>query len=138
MNLVVDASIALKWFVSEADSAAATSIRLEHDLAAPDLILIECRNALLNKVRRGEIDAAQAMAAEAEISAIQMAIVPSAAHLSSAFALALELKEPIYDCLYLAMAIATGWTLVTADRSFVTATRNSRIKSVGVKLLSEL
>jgi predicted nucleic acid-binding protein len=45
MNVVVDASVVLKWFVVEADSPAALLVRAEHDIAAPDFLLIECRNA---------------------------------------------------------------------------------------------
>ena len=53
--MIVDANIVVKWFVAEDDSDAALALRLQGDLFAPDVMLIEYRNALLNKVRRQAI-----------------------------------------------------------------------------------
>ena len=39
----------------------------------------------------------------------------------SAFRLALELEHPLYDCIYLALAVETKAKLITADGKFVTA-----------------
>ena len=38
MRLVVDASVALKWFVQEAGSDLAEHIAAEHELIAPELM----------------------------------------------------------------------------------------------------
>lgn len=119
MAIVVDASIALKWLVAEEDSAAAILLRAEHDVLAPDLLLIECRNVLLSKVRQKRLSRDAALRAEIDIDASGIEIVPSQPLLPVAFALALELGEPIYDCIYLAAAIAVDRTLVTADTRFV-------------------
>src|SRR5438132_9421734 len=102
MNVVVDASIVLKWLVIEEDSPAALLVRIEHDIVAPDFLLIECRNALLNKVRRRELERAQAEDAESALDAIGLgiAILPSPPLLRHAFTIALDLGEPIYDCVY--------------------------------------
>jgi predicted nucleic acid-binding protein len=138
MNLIVDASIALKWFVAESDSPAAYRIRTEHDLAAPDLLLAECRNGLLNKVRRRDLTVLQAKAVEREIEAMELAILPTTAFLTRAFEIALEAGEPIYDCLYLAAAFATDRVLITADSAFVSAVAKSSFGLSRIKLLSEL
>ena len=138
MNLVIDASVALKWLVAEGDSAAALLVRAEHDIVAPDLLLIECRNALLSKARRRELSRAEAHAAESELDAFGIVIVPSPPLLRHAFAMALDLGEPIYDCIYLAAAIATDRTLVTADERFVAAAANSSTGRGRITLLSAL
>ena len=51
---VVDASVAIKWFIDEPDSARAVTL-LRHPIAAPDLLAPECANILWKKVGRGEL-----------------------------------------------------------------------------------
>ena len=60
MNVVVDASVVLKCVVTEEDSEAALLLLANHDIAAPDFLLIECRNALLTKLRRQELQREEA------------------------------------------------------------------------------
>jgi predicted nucleic acid-binding protein len=138
MNVVVDASIVLKWFVVEEDSRAALLVRTEHDIAAPDFLLIECRNALLNKVRRRELEPAQAEDAESGLDeiALGIAILPSSPLLRDAFTIALDLGEPIYDCIYLAAALATSRTLITADERFAAKVSKSRFGESRIEVLN--
>jgi predicted nucleic acid-binding protein len=138
MNVVVDASVVLKWFVAENDSRAALLLRAEHDVAAPDFLLIECRNALLSKVRRRELKREQAEEAEKELDelALGIAILPSAPILRHAFAIALDLGEPIYDCIYLAAAMATDRRLITADQRFAAKASRSRFGENQIGVLS--
>jgi len=140
MNVVVDASVVLKWFVVEDDSPAALLVRTEHDIVAPDFLLIECRNALLNKVRRGELERADAEEAESALDAIGLgiAILPSPPMLRHAFTIALDLAEPIYDCIYLAAALATDRKLITADERFITKVSKSRFGEDRIELLHSL
>jgi predicted nucleic acid-binding protein len=51
-GLVVDASLAIKWFIDEPDSAEALAV-LRHPISAPDLLAPECANILWKKVGRG-------------------------------------------------------------------------------------
>lgn len=118
MAVVADASVVYKWLVVEHDSAAALALRAEHDVTAPDLMLMECRNALLTKVRQKKLTREQAVYAESQIGISEINIVPSAPLLSHAFALALQMDGPLYDCVYLAAAIAADQMLVTADARF--------------------
>jgi predicted nucleic acid-binding protein len=137
-NVIVDANIVVKWFVAEDDSDAALALRLQGELFAPDVMLIEYRNALLNKVRRQAISLNEARRAEREIGSVGVTILPSAPLLSRAFQLALDLREPIYDCIYLAAAIATDRIFVTADERFAAKVRKSDGPADRIKLLTGL
>jgi predicted nucleic acid-binding protein len=59
-NVVVDASIALKWTINEADSSTALALLAhwndkEVEVHAPSLLAYEVTNALYRRVRKGEI-----------------------------------------------------------------------------------
>jgi len=59
-NVVVDASIALKWTINEADSSTALALladwtNQEIEVHAPFLLTYEVTNALYRRVRKGEI-----------------------------------------------------------------------------------
>lgn len=136
--MIVDANIVVKWFVAEDDSDAALALRLQGELFAPDVMLIEYRNALLNKVRRQAISPNEARRAEREIDTVGVTILPSAPLLSQAFQLALDLREPIYDCIYLAAAIAGDRIFVTADERFAAKVRKSAGPADRIKLLADL
>ena len=138
MNVIVDANIVVKWFIAEEDSDEALALRLRNDLAAPDVMLIEYRNALLNKVRRGAISIEEARRAEREIDGVTVTIIPTAPLLEQAFKIAIDLSEPIYDCIYLAVAVATDRVLVTADERFAAKVTASRINPGRIALLSSL
>jgi predicted nucleic acid-binding protein len=59
-NVVVDASIALKWTINEADSSTALALladwtNREIEVHAPFLLAYEVTNVLYRRVRKGEI-----------------------------------------------------------------------------------
>ena len=136
MNLIVDSSVVLKWFVTEEDSDVALRLRAEHNFSAPDLLLIECRNALLNKVRRKKLSPDGARLFERQLTwDIELEILPSGPLLPHAFQLALELDEAIYDCVYLAAAMGTERLLISADARFA-AKVAATVSPERVRLLS--
>lgn len=118
MAVIVDASVALKWVIEEAGSDTARRLVEGEELVAPDLLFIECANALWAKVRRKQILRADAMAAFAAIEAAPISSVPGRAYVASAQAIAFELEQTAYDSLYLAVALAEHAVLVTADEQF--------------------
>ena len=127
MNLVIDASVAIKWFVKEnLHDEARRLLDGQDDLHAPDLLVAELANVAWKKTARREIDARQAR----DIALAYLDGVPrlwsSADLVDRALQIALELGHPIYDCLYIACAEAVSGVLVTADgrlRAAVDATR---------------
>lgn len=122
MTLVIDSSIAFKWVIPEAGSEKARALRTTDDhLIAPTLIMAEMGNALWKKTMRKEIGGSEAVAA------LRVALSHFAEFISlddlreTALRLAIELRHPIYDCFYLALAQRERCALVTADRRLLSA-----------------
>ena len=121
MTLVVDASVALKWFVAEPGSQAAVSLLSAGEaLVAPDLIVAELTNAAWRSWRRGELLAEQARAIPPRLGILIQRLHSCAALAPRATEIALELEHPAYDCFYLALAERHRTVVVTADRRLVT------------------
>jgi predicted nucleic acid-binding protein len=120
--LVVDASVAVKWVLAEADSELAQQV-VRSPLLAPDLLLIECGSAIWRHVRLGEVDRAELPRAWAVLRAMPVEIVASDELVERALDLAVALDHQIYDCLYLALALDRGARVVSADRRFLAASR---------------
>lgn len=117
MTLVVDASVACKWFVAELGSAAAEALLAgDQMLLAPDLIVPEVCNAAWSKLHRGEIAPEQATAMVAALPDLLDELAPSASLAGRALAIANALAHPTYDCFYLALAELRGAQMVTDDR----------------------
>ena len=134
MRIVVDASVALKWVVSETGSDAADAL-LDQDLMAPVLWLAEVANALWRKARIGDITAEQASARLSELKEAPVASLPIEPHLERALKLATEIGHPVYDCIYLALALHHRTHVVTADRRFASAASTPGLAG-GVRLLT--
>jgi predicted nucleic acid-binding protein len=113
--LIVDASVAVKWIVEEPLRDEALELVRLNDVVVPDLLLAEVRNALVNRVRRRLSTIEEARAAATAFRAIPLIIERSSDQLERAFDLALAFEHPLYDCLYLALAMARDLDLFTAD-----------------------
>ena len=119
MNLTVDASIAVKWFVAESlyhDARRLLSHRL--CLHAPDILLVEFANTIWKKARRGEIEDPQPYFDELALLPDIVTLHPSGQLIDRAAQIAAEIDHPVYDCLYLACAEAAASALITADKKF--------------------
>ena len=120
MRIVIDASVALKWVLDEPGSEAAVTLR-DHELVAPALWLAEAANALWRHARIGEISNEEAIASLTELLNAPVASLPIEPQLEPALKLAMEIGHPIYDCIYLALALHHQTHVVTADRRFAAA-----------------
>jgi predicted nucleic acid-binding protein len=118
VTIVIDASVAMKWVLSESDSDAAVALR-DDELIAPVLWLAEAANALWRHARLGDITADEASMCLSELVNAPVASLPIEPHLAHALRLATEIGHPVYDCLYLALALHHRSHVVTADRRFV-------------------
>ena len=122
-KLVVDASVAVKWYVPEGDSAKASALLGRGErLLAPDLLTAEMGNILWKKVRRGELTTDEAEAiVDAFLSTSPLTLYPSHRLLRGAFDIATAFQRSVYDALYLALAVAEHCRLLTADERLANA-----------------
>ena len=119
MELVVDASVVLKWFLTEEGSSKALQIRRRHlegelILSAPSLLVIEIANALATKSGANS---------EAVISALKVfyytkvRLYPITRKLiQKASLVAVERKITVYDALYVVLAESLGCRFITSDK----------------------
>lgn len=116
MTLVVDASVAIKWYVEESRSDAARAVLNSGEpLVAPDLVVPEACNAAWKKVKRGEISEEQGAAVARVLPRSFDRLTATAELAPRAFALGHRFDHPVYDCFYLALAEGESATLVTDD-----------------------
>jgi predicted nucleic acid-binding protein len=120
VSIVIDASVALKWVFEEPGTDAALALRGEQ-LIAPAIWLAEAANALWRHVRLGETTAAEALARMDELAEAPVATLSIEPHVAPALRLATELSHPVYDCLYLALALNYDTHVITDDRRFAAA-----------------
>lgn len=120
MTCVVDASVAVKWFVEEPGSPAACALLTRGEvLLGPGLVLIEASNTAWKKVKRGEMTPEQG---EAMIRALPLyfdRLVHTDVLIVRAYELAHQLAHPVYDCLYLALAELEAVQVITDDERLV-------------------
>ncbi len=116
MSHVVDASVAVKWFVEEPLwEEARRLVERREALYAPDLLFAEVANTAWKMAWRNEIDRDQALAMVAGVGDPFARVFPSSLLRERALHIALALEYPVHDCLYLACAEAAETVLVTAD-----------------------
>ena len=123
-HFVVDASVAVKWYLPEEHSdCAARLCRSGTVLEAPDLLHGEVGNALWKRVRRGELIRDQAGEIIAALGLMPIEMYPSRLLAAAALQIACEINLTVYDSLYIAAAMLTGSRLVTADRRLFESAR---------------
>lgn len=125
-RLVVDASVAIKWYVPEVHSAAAARL-LEggNELLAPDLIFPEFGNILWKKRRMREIRETEARDILKALRTVPLEVYPSEPLLDAAFEIAISLDRSVYDSLYVALAESQDCRFVTADGKLHNALQNT-------------
>ena len=113
--IVLDASAAVDLLVEPATQTGALRARLREAsiVYAPHLMDAEVANALRRKVLQGRIDQLTARRAIRRLGAMRLKLRPHRPLLGRAFALRHQLAA--YDAIYVAMAEATGATLLTRD-----------------------
>lgn len=121
---VVDASVATKWYLPEADTDASLVLRERHvngdiRLVSPDLIVYEVANALRYHPRAGMDRLAEHIG---DLFALDIGLDPTSetsmiAAIHSAFRLGLS----IYDASYISLAERLDTVVYTADESMLRA-----------------
>jgi predicted nucleic acid-binding protein len=113
--MIIDASVAVPWLIETPFSKSARQLK-DRQGKAPSFILVETANSLLKYVRSAQLHSADLQPAIEALPIALDEIVPDNKLLAAAIDIALAGNHKVYDCLYLALAIARGEPLATADR----------------------
>ena len=126
-RLVVDASVAIKWFVDEIHAEPARRLQDEkYELLAPDLLWAECGNILWKKVIRQELTPNEARSIRGGLERQPIDTFSSSLVLEPALEIALETGKTVYDACYLALALLSDTELVTADGRLFNSLRDGQ------------
>jgi predicted nucleic acid-binding protein len=113
---VLDASCVVRILLREAGWEDLHAGLSDHEFIAPELVLAEVGNAVWRRTRSGAIAPGDGHLALARAAAVFQSLVPLAPLRAQALDLALRRDHPIYDCLYVALAMREAAPLLTADR----------------------
>lgn len=121
--IAVDANIAVKWYIPEADSPLAlTLFDSPTPLVAPALIRLEVCAAITRRVREKQLTAAEAhddcreWLEDLRNGAVRL--VADEELLEPAIELSLQIRHALQDSFYLAVARRYDVPLLTADATF--------------------
>lgn len=137
---IVDASVAVKWFVDEPGSDLAHQLLEEEQgrLHIPDIFVVEVASTL---VRIANATKAQEFAHGGLFHLVDLidrqALIlerTPPGQITDAAHLAIELGHPLKDCIYLDLAMKLGHPLITADARFATKAKGIWTK---VQILGE-
>ena len=129
-DLVVDASVAIKWFLPEIHGEAA--LRLlegQYALRVPDLIFSEFGNVLWKRFRKGQISRKEAIVTTEALLALPLQVESSQSLIPAALEIACSAHRTVYDSLYLAVAIAHQCRVVTADSKLHNALKKGALSA---------
>ena len=133
MNLVIDASVLIKFYVPEilSDKAEELLTRMERGdvmLLAPDLIYPEVGNILWKKQRLKELTRSEVEEITDTIISLPLKIETSKLLLPLAIDIGTAYGVTIYDALYLSMARIYEIKMMTADRKLVDVMAKTDLK----------
>jgi predicted nucleic acid-binding protein len=139
--LVVDASVATKWFVVEdLHEEAKSLLGMDVPLLAPRIIELEVSSAIIARSRRGEIPRAHALKLVGHwlkdfVDSTALHLVEDRRLLEEAARLSAVLDQKLPDCMYLALAQDARAPLVTADVQ--QARKGASLKGIEIRLLGQ-
>ena len=134
MNLVIDASVLIKFYIPEilsdrAERLLAKVEKKEIDLLAPDLIYPEVGNILWKKQRLKELTRPEVEEITDAILLLLLKIEASTSLLPLAVDIAIAYGITVYDALYLSLAKVFETTVITADRKLVGALAKTDLRN---------
>lgn len=129
MIIVSDASVAVKWYVAEIYTPEAEKL-LDgtFEIHAPELILPEVGSIIWKKFRRNDLTEKESDAIMTAFSRQNIAFHSHKFLLKSAFTLARQTGQTVYDCSYLALAVSLACEFITADERFYNALEKTNFK----------
>ena len=123
MNLVLDPSVVIKWYIPEVLSREAVSLKewivdSGAIIMEPELFYIESANVIWKKsTLRKEISRSNAKSIFTEIMSLPFQTVPDRNIITIAYETATLFSVTVYDAIYLACAYKFQGKFLTADRA---------------------
>jgi predicted nucleic acid-binding protein len=133
VNLVIDASVLIKFYVPEilSDNAEQLFNRVEQGdvtLLAPDLIYSESGNILWKKRRMKELTRSEVEEITDAIISLPLKIEASKPLLPLAIDISIAYGITVYDAMYVSLARVYETTMMTADRKLVDSLAKTDLK----------
>jgi predicted nucleic acid-binding protein len=126
---VVDASVAVQWFVEQPQSAAADDVIQQGiRLVAPAFLRVELASALLRFRRRGSLSTEVVMESLDRVMNGLVSFRDDGLLLEQAVLIALDHGGSTYDALYVALAKLERLPLMTCDRQMAATATAARVK----------
>jgi len=128
LTIVVDASVAAKWFLPDEPFTilALELLRMATigtaNFIVPDLFFSECGNILWKAARRQRLSAEETLSAIQVIGELHTVTVAASGLLEPTLQIARNHDRTFYDSLYIALAVQKKTTLITADEKLANAT----------------
>jgi len=116
--LVIDASVVIKWFVSEPYSDAAVRLLdFEKHFLAPDHLFAETANVVWKHVRRRHLSNEFGYDVIRGIvrAAANIDVISCRDLVAEAYKIAVGYDRSVYDAMYVALAMQRNTRLITAD-----------------------
>jgi predicted nucleic acid-binding protein len=135
MIYTVDASVALKWFLTEPFTPEAQSLRYGgFELHVPSHFFAEAANGFWKRSRMRDIGHDQARSDFVNLLHAPLTVHDDLGLIMEAQAMALDLQHPVYDMLYAVLAMKQGAPLVTADDRLVATMRRGGLGELVIAL----
>lgn len=129
MKYVVDASVAVKWYLPEIYTTEAEKLLApQNELFAPELILPEFGNIIWKRARRGDLTEAEGKQIIKDFFKVKIFRYRHKSLLPAALHGALQTGQTVYDWSYLALAVSLDCEMVTADQKFYQALETTKLK----------
>lgn len=129
--LVIDASVVMKWVVTEAGSDEAVALLATvgqgGSLVAPEHLLGEVGNGLRKRVAQGVLTAGDAVVALDTVADLDLELIGGSERWIRSLSAALDWGVTTYDALYVLLALDLEAELVTADMRLVDAARRKSL-----------
>jgi len=124
MKYVLDASVALRWVISDPTSAKAIQLRDDyqngiHELLAPDIFIGEVANALTKAERQKLIPIGDAVPLLGKVLSAPPILRSYVPLVKRATEISSRTRSGFYDCLYLVLAEQQRCEFVTVDQKLV-------------------
>ncbi len=131
MNLILDVSGAMPFILDDQRRALTADLIFKADtVIVPEIFVAELGNVLWKYVRFNGIEETEAHRALQIGLDMADKIIPNASIIDDALVLAVKTSHPVYDCLYLTLALKMRYGVLTQDKKL-----RSLGDSLGIEML---